>query len=196
MTIHRRKVPIGDPTCPPEVRLAKHVKVLIAKKEDLGEGEREYDMERNKSSVDVEVEGSGDELDEGHIGDGIPETVTTTSESVGIRERLIPRRKPPNFSELMLLQMKADLEQRAHVAAMQENKRKEVNNRREDEREDAARVRKDDRKEAIWVRADKRNERVLDWTTAISLISSIVTGYFTMATEVQGGKRRRLHKNR
>ena len=107
-----------------------------------------------------------------------------------------PRRKPPDFAELMLLQMKADLEQRAHVVAMQENERKEANKRREDECKEAARVRGDDRNEAAWVRANESSERALNWTAAISLISGIVSGYFTMATEVQGGKRRRLDENR
>ena len=46
-TTYRRKVTTGDPTYPPEVRLAKRVKVLIVKKAKLGEGEREYNMEQN-----------------------------------------------------------------------------------------------------------------------------------------------------
>ena len=54
-------------------------------------------------SGDAEVEGSGDDFDEGPEEEEIPGTVTTTEESVGIRARLSPRRKPPDFSELMLL---------------------------------------------------------------------------------------------
>ena len=62
--------------------------------------------------------------------------------------------------------------------------------------EEAARVREDDWNEAALVRADERSERATDWTAAISLISGIASGYFTMATEVQGGKRKRLAENR
>ena len=69
-TMHRRKVPTRDLTCPPEVRLAKRVKVMIGEKADLGEGEREYDMERNTFSGDFKVEGSSDKSLDGVTWDG------------------------------------------------------------------------------------------------------------------------------
>ena len=122
--------------------------------------------------------------------------MTTTLESVSIQESLSPRRKPPNFAELMLMQMKADLEQRAHVSTMRSNERKDADKRREDEHKEAVRAREDDRNEAARVRANERSERAKDWTAAISLISSIASGYFTMAAEVQGRKKKRLAENR
>ena len=82
------------------------------------------------------------------------------------------------------------------MATMRDNERKEADKRRVDEREEAARVREDDRKETARARADDHNKRALDQTAAISLIFSIATGYFTMSTEVNGIKRRRLHENR
>ena len=77
---------------------------------------------------------------------------------------MFPRRKPPDFAELMLLQMKANSEQRDYVAVMRESKRRDADKRREDKREEAARVKEDDRNEAVRVRADKRSERVLNRT--------------------------------
>ena len=55
-------------------------------------------------------------------------------------------------------------------------------------------MREDDHKEAEQVRADERSKRVLDRTAAITLISGIASGYFTMAAEVQGVKRKKRPK--
>ena len=94
------------------------------------------------------------------------------------------------------MQMKVDSEQRTHLATMRANESKDANKRRKDECKEAARLREDDRNDAARVRADERSKRAKDWTAAISLISGIASGYFTMTTEVQGGKRKRLAKNR
>ena len=42
---HRRKVPTGDPDCPPEVREAKRVKMAIGSKAELADCANEFDME-------------------------------------------------------------------------------------------------------------------------------------------------------
>ena len=142
------------------------------------------------------MEGSGDKFDEGPEGEGVPGIVTATMELVGIRERLSPCMKPSDLAELMILQMKADSEQRDYVVMMRYNERKEVDKRRVDEHEEASRVREDDRNEAARVRTDERNERALDRTAAIGLISGITAGCFTMATEVNAVKSRSIHENR
>ena len=44
-TLHRKQIPTGDPSMPPEVRRAKRVKYLIGDKANLGDGEEGYDLE-------------------------------------------------------------------------------------------------------------------------------------------------------
>jgi len=43
-SLHRKKIPTGDPECPVEVKKAKRVKRLIGIKADLGCGEEEMDI--------------------------------------------------------------------------------------------------------------------------------------------------------
>ena len=191
VTTHRRKVPTGDPTCPAEVRLAKRVKVLIGEKADLDEAENVFDMESNSFAGGEDGEDSGDELENNDEVVDNPESVSTAG-SIGIRARLGPRKKPTDFAELMLLQMKADSEQRDHVARMREDERRDSETRREEERREAARVRDDEKQEAARMRAEERNERALDRSAAITLISGIASGYFSMVTETSGAKKRKL----
>ena len=55
--LHRKKVPTGDPNCPPEIALAKKVKYMIGDKAQIGDGHLEYDMLNNR----FEGAGEGDE---------------------------------------------------------------------------------------------------------------------------------------
>lgn len=43
-TLHHRQIPIGDPNCPSDVKLAKRVKYTIGDKADIGDGEEKFDM--------------------------------------------------------------------------------------------------------------------------------------------------------
>ena len=43
-SLHRKKIPTGDPNIPPEVRLAKRVKHLIGDKAEVCDGTDEYNM--------------------------------------------------------------------------------------------------------------------------------------------------------
>ena len=44
-SLHRKKIPTGDPLMPAEVRLAKRVKYLIGNRASMGNGEEEYSLE-------------------------------------------------------------------------------------------------------------------------------------------------------
>ena len=43
-SLHRRRVPTGDPNMPEEIRLAKEVKELIGRRAHIGTGDEEFDM--------------------------------------------------------------------------------------------------------------------------------------------------------
>ena len=43
-TLHRKKIPTGDPHMPDEVRMTKRCKYKIAEKAELGDGTGQYDM--------------------------------------------------------------------------------------------------------------------------------------------------------
>ena len=78
------------------------------------------------------------------------------------------------------------------MAQMREDERRDSETRREEERREAARVRDDEKHEAARMRAEERNERALDRSAAITLISGIASGYFSMITETSGAKKRKL----
>ena len=44
-SLHRKTIPTGDPTMPPEVRQAKRIKYKLADKAHIGDGEEDYDLE-------------------------------------------------------------------------------------------------------------------------------------------------------
>ena len=55
-TLHRKKIPTGDPNMPPEVRLAKRVKYAISDKAELGDGGREFDLMSDDDGEDASAE--------------------------------------------------------------------------------------------------------------------------------------------
>ena len=55
-TLHRKKMPTGDPLCPEEVRMAKACKYRIAQKADLGDATGEYDMMQEDDRADDDPE--------------------------------------------------------------------------------------------------------------------------------------------
>ena len=46
-SLHRKNIPTGDPTMPPEVREAKRTKYMIADKANIGDGEEEFNVEES-----------------------------------------------------------------------------------------------------------------------------------------------------
>ena len=61
-TLHRRKIPTGDPNMPPEIRLAKRIKYGIGDKAEVADGTGEYDMfARDDEPPEVEIEGEDED---------------------------------------------------------------------------------------------------------------------------------------
>ena len=60
-TLHRKKIPTGDPNMPPAVRLAKQVKYAIADKAELGDGTGEFDILSDSNQPNINL---GEEMNE------------------------------------------------------------------------------------------------------------------------------------
>ena len=56
-TLHRKKIPTGDPNMPDAVRMAKRCKYRIADKAELCDGSSHYNMMRGNDAADVDPEG-------------------------------------------------------------------------------------------------------------------------------------------
>lgn len=91
---HRRKVPTGDPDCPPEVREAKRIKMAIGSKAELADCANEFDMEAETTDDDVS-EATG----------------ATESSRGGLRVRATPPKKPDLMS-VLVMQMTTDAQER------------------------------------------------------------------------------------
>ena len=117
-TLHRKKIPTGDPNMPDEVHMAKQCKYRIAQKAELGDGTGAYDMMVEESRADDDPE-EGVPLDDpcNPQADLVPAPPTNN------RGTLSPRRSNTNdkqdFLALMAMQMQSEAAQRAHEAREQ-----------------------------------------------------------------------------
>ena len=75
--LHQKNIPTGDPNCPEEVKLAKHVKYYIGQKACLGDAEQEFDLE------EVDFGENGGNPNPNPDPEPNPETVKATLPSVG-----------------------------------------------------------------------------------------------------------------
>ena len=135
-TLHRKKIPTGDPHMPDEVRMAKHCKYGISQKAELGDATGEYDMMQEDDRADDDPE-EGVPLEDRC--DQHPPAVKRRLNLVPIppnasnlnatpcaqnnRGNLSPRRTKVNkkqyFFALMAMQMQNEAAQRAHEAREQ-----------------------------------------------------------------------------
>ena len=172
---HRRKVPTGDPNCPPEVREAKRVKVAIGNKAELADCTAEYDME-----------GDSDELES----DSVVARVHNVGVSSDTELSLSPHRgglrvrgrkvEKPDLMGILVMQMTND-------AAAREEARKE----RAEDRKKA----EEDRREAAKNKAEEAKEKAADRRDFTMMIASIAGGYFGLERKKKRSrdKRRRHH---
>jgi len=70
-TLHRKKIPTGDPSMPLEVKMAKRIKYKIGERANLGDGEEGFDLATGEFNNDA-AEESKDSSDD----DNQPETTT------------------------------------------------------------------------------------------------------------------------
>ena len=96
---HRRKVPTGDPNCPPEVREAKRLKMAIGSKAELADCATEFDMEAESSDDDVSLES------------GITSATGTERSRGGLRVRT-PAPKKADLMSVLVMQMTTDAQER------------------------------------------------------------------------------------
>ena len=136
-SLHRKKIPTGDPNIPPEVRLAKRVKHLIGDKAEVCDGTDEFNM------IDAGDEVPDDLVDEEK--DIIvpppasvpvdlspatkpPHVPVTPHKNMGLVAKSPPKIKEKiDFLEMMHLQMQADSQQRAHEMRMAADSRDQLN---------------------------------------------------------------------
>ena len=139
-TLHRKKIPTGDPNMPPEVRLAKRVKYAISDKAELGDGGGEFDLMSDDDGEDAsdEVAGPVVPLAEPPVvhrrapvvqpelavgGSSLPGRPANS----GLSPRGHKSKEKQDFYTLMALQMQNESKQRAHEAREQAANRLQLN---------------------------------------------------------------------
>ena len=116
-TLHRKKMPTGDPFMPDEVRMAKHCKVCIAQKAELGDGTGQYDMLQDDDRADDDPE-EGIPIEDPCL-DVLPlpnPPSTNSSTRSGLSPRKSKVQENQDFFALMAMQMQNEAAQRAHEA--------------------------------------------------------------------------------
>jgi hypothetical protein len=61
--LHKKKIPTGDPSCPPEVKAAKRCKYLIRERADLGEGNSDVSNIDDNINADDDDDADADDHD-------------------------------------------------------------------------------------------------------------------------------------
>ncbi|PXF40960.1 hypothetical protein BWQ96_09315 [Gracilariopsis chorda] len=174
-SLHRRKLPIGDPTIPPDVEKAKLIRYSMTERADIGEGEDskdvlcafEYEDEgRETTHFDEELTG----MDGIKSSDGIRENTLINLRSPATARPLVRKRgskETPGSStaeliELYKLQMMQDQARRDEEKEARALEREEGKKWRQQLREDRLRreaERDEDRKERALERAHERESR-------------------------------------
>ena len=180
-SLHRKKVPTGDPNMPIEVKMAKRVKYLIVDKAELCGGGEGYNMESNTFGRD---DGSEEEDVISHSATGacsvnpmVPPVVidslntnarigsgngsqtlstVSTPSNGSLRSRSNQTPKKIDFMEMMLLQMQNEASERAH----------------------------------------DRKERAEDRRQLTQLLTTMASGYFMMQSSKNKKRKRKKKKRR
>ena len=126
-TLHRKKMPIGDPHMPEEIGMAKSCKYCISQKAKLGDGTGQYDMMQEDDCADDDPE-EGVPLDDPGVIVPIfaehspvpavpPLGNTNNRSSASLRKNKASKKQ--DFFALMAMQMQNEAAQRAHEAREQ-----------------------------------------------------------------------------
>ena len=129
MTLQRKTIPTGDPTCPPEVKQAKRIKYKLGQKADLGDATEPFDLENGFEESSLLGQDSGDsdsdddnsdDDDDDDIGDNPPSLATASGRSKSTRTSVSkpkPRQvRPYNKS------VKEELLETMQLSALQKEK--------------------------------------------------------------------------
>ena len=103
--VYQKKLPTGNLDCHPKVCLARRYKATIGNKVQLGCGEHRYNMETGEFGGYDEVADGAVKPVKNKEGDRVLSNITTTHS---------PRCKKPDFSELMMMQMRKDAKARVY----------------------------------------------------------------------------------
>ena len=129
MTLQRKTIPTGDPTCPPEVKQAKRIKYKLGQKADLGDATEPFDLENGFEDSSLLGQDSGDsdsdddnldDDDDNDIGDNPPSLATASGRSKSTQTSVSkpkPRQvRPYNKS------VKEELLETMQISALQKEK--------------------------------------------------------------------------
>ena len=124
-TLHREKIPTGDPNMPLEVRLVKKVKCAISDKAELGDGIGDFDLMPNEDNLQplaaeaerpIPVDRMAPSLVLPEVAgiNPVPENPPAWATNSGLSLRRHKSKEKQDVYVLMALQMKNDSEQRVH----------------------------------------------------------------------------------
>ncbi|PXF44298.1 hypothetical protein BWQ96_05925 [Gracilariopsis chorda] len=171
-SLHRRRIPTGDPTIPLDVDKAKRIRYSMTERADIGEGEDSDDILCAFDSGDEEPETNP--FDDGpsgaevlHSADGAREKTPLKSPSPSSARPIVrkrgaketPKSSSADLIELYKLQMMQDQARRDDDKAMRSIEREEEKKWRQEQREERLRreaEREEERKEKAAQRAEER----------------------------------------